>query len=79
MSKTSQELMSHINSVLATLNHSYDVVSDKTRELLKNSKLEHMDKIHLEWGLTHLHTSLLEFERDLKRHMVILEKDKDAD
>lgn len=36
------------------------------------------DKVHLEWGMAHLHTSLCEFERDLERHKAILIKEEDA-
>ena len=79
MSKTSQELTSYIHRILETLNHSYKELDTKTQELLEQSGLSAMDKVHLEWGLTHLHTSLMEFERDLKRHVEILKKDKDAD
>ena len=71
--------MKYINNILETLNHSYKELDTKTQQLLETSSLSNLDKVHLEWGLTHLHTSLMEFERDLKRHVEILKKDKDAD
>ena len=71
--------MKYINNILETLNRSYKELDSKTQQLLETSSLADIDKIHLEWGLTHLHHSLMEFERDLKRHVEILKKDKDAD
>lgn len=80
MSKMLNEsLTSYINHVLETLNLSYNAIDEKTRALLKHSdKLSREDKVHLEWGLAHLHTSLCEFERDLERHKIIVEKEEDA-
>ena len=76
---TSQDLKTFIQSLLKTLDHSYDEIDGKTAAVLKYStKLSKEDKIHLSWGLTHLHTSLCEYERDLQRHIKILDKDTDA-
>jgi len=78
MSKTTLELLELIDTIQHTLDSTYREVDVKTREVLKNSKLTKMQRINFEWGLTHLHISLVEYERDLERHKKILKEELNA-
>jgi hypothetical protein len=68
MSKTIQQTLEFIDIVDFYLQQSYNTVFDNTRKILDESSLDKHDRSHLEWGLTHMHTSLGEFHRDLARH-----------
>ena len=68
MSKTTQQTLEFIDIVDFYLQQSYTTIFEKTRKILDESALDKHDRSHLEWGLTHMHTSLGEFHRDLARH-----------
>jgi len=76
MSKTVANTLEFIKHVKAELLASYDNLEAKTRKvLLETEGLSNYDRSHLEWGVDHMHTSLVEFVRDLDRHAVVLEQE----
>jgi len=72
-----QALLKYIDHILDTLNSSYEGLDVQTKEVLKTTELTKGQRVHLQWGLAHIHTTLCEFERDLNRHKQVL-KDIDA-
>jgi hypothetical protein len=77
MSKTIANTLEFIKHVKHELTASYDALENKTRTILTETDgLSNYDRSHLEWGITHMHTSLMEFIRDLDRHAVVLEQEQ---
>lgn len=75
LSKNSQETIEYLDLMLASLKQDFIVLEQRTTIALQSPTLNKEDKGLLAWGITHLSTSLSEFEHDLLRHRKALEKD----
>lgn len=63
---TNDQLITYLDHVSASLTSDYETVFHETRALLDNPKLSKMGKAALQWGLTRLHTDMLQLHQSIK-------------
>lgn len=71
---TQTELTNLIDRMISAVQTDCAIIIHETKKINKTDA----NKIHLDWSLAHMRTSMLEFIRDLERHQKYLNESVDA-